>query len=236
MVVRSRIDTMDSASPCTSPAGQIPATLIRQTIRHLDFRHVLKVRGISKAWRDAVQVVRPLRFPAAYHLPVELVQQILVLMSPVDFNNARRTCMAWYISSLNVPVLRKHLETMGFSKTDPGIVESKNPTYLSMRLSRECSLGADGSGRCGLRNVAVFDLSEMATATTSHFTVSTCNSHVLLCDGCVVHAYRLQSKGQELVEFVATIICPRRVIAVSMDTRSGRYSVAVLLVNYSDCL
>lgn len=225
--------TMVSASPSTSPASQIPAALIRHTVRYLDFKHVLKARGVSKAWNDAVQAVRPLRFPAVYHLPAELVQQILALVSPADFNNARRTCRAWYVSSLSAPLLRNQLETIGFCKTDPGISDSKNPVYLSMRLFRECSLGADGSGKCDLRNVAVLDLSETVTASTSHFTVSMCSSHVLLCDGCVVHVYRLQPNSREFIEFATTIICPRRVIAVSMDTSSGRYSVTVLLVSGS---
>jgi len=209
--------------------GRFPMAAFQYFVRFLDFQDVLMARGVSRAWRNALQVVRPLRFPAVYYLPTELLQQIYKLTTPEGFNNARRTCRAWYISSINVSIQRHHLGIMGFS-TDPLVKRSKKTLYLSRRLARECSLGSDGSGKCDLHNVGVLDLSDIASAASVHFTVSMCGSHALLCEGCVVYVYRLQPNVENLMEFMACIVCPRRALAVSMDTSSKRYSVAILLV------
>lgn len=90
-----------------------------------------------------------------HYLPAELGQQILALVSGV----------VRFVAERFGPSDR--LETVGFCKTDPGIRDSKNPVYLSMRLFRGCSLGTDGSEKCGLRGVEVLDLSEAATAPAS---------------------------------------------------------------------
>jgi hypothetical protein len=210
---------------------QLPPIPLDRLIKFLDFRDVLSVRGVSRAWRDAIHAIKPLRFPAVFFLPVEIIQQIMWLTSPSDFEKARRTCRAWYASSLNVAVLRYHLDSMGFGNTDPDIKDSQNPVHLSRRLSRERSLAGDESGTCGLRNSVILELSDILTSPISHFTVSTCGTHALLCDGCVVYVYRFQSNGPDFLEPVATIVCPRRALAVSMDTSSRRYSVAILLVS-----
>ena len=67
------------------------------------------------------------------------------------------------------------------------------------------------------------------------FTSSVCGKYLLIIEGCVIHVFRLfdrepkfQSHGGHL-EQLASIICPRRVIAVSMDATRERYAVAALL-------
>lgn len=82
-----------------------------------------------------------------------------------------------------------------------------------------------------MRNTAVVDLGELVLSERVQFTVSICGSHVMLSDGCVIHVYRLNPESEELLEFVSTVVCPRRVLAVSMDTSSKRFSVAILLVS-----
>lgn len=213
----------------SSPAERLPVEFFRYFIQSLDFQDVLTARRVSRKWRDALQVVRPLKFPAVYRLPIEVLQHIFTFAMPGDFNNARRVCRAWYVSSLDVSLQQGHLKSIGFS-TDPLVRGSKNPLYLARRLARECSLGADGSGRSGLRNVAILDLSDVASTDFANLTVSVCGSYALLCEGCVVHVYRLWPYIKSSVESVARIVCPRRVLAVSMDTSRKRYSVAILLV------
>ncbi|KAI5795219.1 hypothetical protein EDC01DRAFT_77171 [Geopyxis carbonaria] len=203
---------------------------------YLNHKRLLKTRRVSKAWKSAVECVRPLKFPTVYYLPVELIQQILLLSSASSFENARKTCRAWYYSSLETFLLQHHLNSMGFSRSDPLVCVSKNPVYLSRRLSRECSLGSDGSGKCRIRKAAVLDMSEMATTEIVNFTVSKCGSHVLLSEGCIVYVYRIEPGSDTLMEFVASIVCPRRVLAVSMDTSNMRYSVAILLVWKFACI
>ena len=75
-----------------------------------------------------------------------------------------------------------------------------------------------------------------------HFTVSLCNQFVLLADGCTIYIYRLRGEFPSKSSFQAkrdshgghlspltSIICPRRVLAVSMDTSSRRFAIAALL-------
>ncbi|KAL7270190.1 hypothetical protein RUND412_007109 [Rhizina undulata] len=208
---------------------ELPETIISRILYYLDHQSLLKCRLLNRSWNQIHGSHRPLKFPAFYRLPVELIQMILKFASPTDFNIARRLCKSWYISSLELSILHKPLKELGFYYTDPWIRSSTNPLYLSSRLSRECSLGAGGSGTCGLRNTAVIDLSELAATTTVHFTVSTCGYYALLSEGCVVYVYRLRATSESLMEFAASVICPRRVLAVSMDTSSGRFAIAILL-------
>lgn len=68
-----------------------------------------------------------------------------------------------------------------------------------------------------------------------HFTVSVCCKFLLVTDGCLIYIYALrdsiptsQPHGGHLSP-VTTVICPHRVLAVSMDTSSHRFAVAALL-------
>ena len=71
------------------------------------------------------------------------------------------------------------------------------------------------------------------------FTVSTCGKFLMVTHGCLVYIYELNCSHSydETVEDrqngalrpVTSVICPRRVLACSMDTSSHRYAIAVLL-------
>jgi hypothetical protein len=71
------------------------------------------------------------------------------------------------------------------------------------------------------------------------FTVSTCGKLLMVAHGCLVYIYELNcsSNDDEIIEGrqngalspVTSVICPRRVLACSMDTSSHRYAIAVLL-------
>ncbi|MCJ1404607.1 hypothetical protein MMC11_007833 [Xylographa trunciseda] len=73
------------------------------------------------------------------------------------------------------------------------------------------------------------------TSAALHFTVSVCGKFVLAVDGCLIYIYRLSGHGSSasvrggILEPVASVICPKRVLAVSMDTSNKRYAVAALL-------
>ncbi|SLM33982.1 F-box domain [Lasallia pustulata] len=75
-----------------------------------------------------------------------------------------------------------------------------------------------------------------------HFTVSVCNRFVLVTDNCTIYIYRLRDHPPSTSNFAPThpshrphltpltsVICPRRVLAVSMDTSSQRFAIAALL-------
>ncbi|KAI9812508.1 MAG: hypothetical protein M1832_000402 [Thelocarpon impressellum] len=71
------------------------------------------------------------------------------------------------------------------------------------------------------------------------FTVSVCGNYLMALDGCKIYVYQLRNvdgarnpRRPEIDEFpwpVTRIVCPREVLAVSMDTSSQRYAVAILL-------
>ena len=69
-----------------------------------------------------------------------------------------------------------------------------------------------------------------------HFTVSVCHNFVLITQGRLIYVYSLRDGGSSIsykhggkISRVTTIICPHRVLAVSMDTSSQRFAVAALL-------
>ena len=68
-----------------------------------------------------------------------------------------------------------------------------------------------------------------------HFTVSICNNFLLVTEGCIIYIYSLRADLLQPLQpggylsLMTTIICPHRVLAVSMDTSSDRFAVAGLL-------
>lgn len=71
------------------------------------------------------------------------------------------------------------------------------------------------------------------------FTVSTCAKFLMVAHGCLVSIYELNQshkidddmdgKVSGDLRPVTSVICPRRVLACSMDTSSHRYAIAVLM-------
>lgn len=210
---------------------RLPELIFTRIILLLDHNSLLNARATARLWLEACDRHCQLRFSPLYRLPVELIQQILAFTFPSSFNAARHVCRAWHLSALEPSLLRLQLKSLGFYHADHAVRNSQSSRYLSTRLSREFSLWAGGSGICGLRKTTVIDLSNLAATSTVHFTVSICGSYALLSEGCVVYVYRLQATIGSRIEFVASVICPRRVLAVSMDTSSRRFAIAILLVS-----
>lgn len=213
------------------PLG-LPESIFTHIVSHLDHSSMLNTRVTAKSCFAVCAKYRPLRFRPFYRLPVELIQLILGFTCPSSFNAARHICRAWSLSALEASLLRAQLRTLGFYNADVTVQHSQNTLYLSTRLSREFSLGADRLNAHGLRNTVIIDMSELAATDMIHFTVSICGSYALLSEGCVVYVYRLRAMAETCIEFVASVVCPRRVLAVSMDTSSRRFAIAILLVCY----
>ena len=132
---------------------------------------------------------------------------------------------------------------------------------LSKRLTTECSLAPNwkvtelaeegSTGTSAMRTphnhtpmlTSKIDFSELAKGSVSNdedpplqFTVSVCQSYLLIAKDRSVHVYSLiPVDGNPPHEYggcfrpVTSIECPERVLAVSMDTSSGRFAVAALL-------
>ncbi|MCJ1391137.1 hypothetical protein MMC18_003999 [Xylographa bjoerkii] len=73
------------------------------------------------------------------------------------------------------------------------------------------------------------------TGAALHFTVSVCGKFVLVVEGCLIYIYRLYGPERSasihvgFLQPFTSVICPKRVLAVSMDASSQRYAVAALL-------
>lgn len=201
-------------------------------------------------------------------LPTEIIQQIFYMLTPVDFNSARRICRVWFISSLELSVLKAVSNRGGWSRCvqrDLAVNQALAPVYrindewvVSKRLARECTLGPDWTGngvsdddnqhsspkKSGFVYTSTIDFTDvpvphLATGSTGTiFTVSACGKFLMAANGCLVYIYELDRSHDPRyisnarpgsLRPVTSIICPRRVLACSMDTSSRRYAIAVLL-------
>lgn len=158
------------------------------------------------------------------------------------------------LCSLDVSLLTLMLKRGGWwSGVEAELRHAKRSRYrpeawfLSRRLSRECALSAGWTGngvddpdtRNGFPKVLFesthVDFGDLATGypgaggTQSGglvFTVSVCGRFLLVADGGIIYVYELL--GNELTARTV-VVCPRRVLAMSMDASGGRYAVAALL-------
>ncbi|TKA73223.1 hypothetical protein B0A49_04892 [Cryomyces minteri] len=128
------------------------------------------------------------------------------------------------------------------------------PNYewlTSRRISRECALESGWTGN-GIREApfqspqhphrpsaialtAVTDFADLSSGYAGlqgrHnagliFTVSVCGGYVLVAEGGIVHVYAINGKD---IRPITSVICPKRVLAMSMDASSKRFAIAALL-------
>lgn len=118
---------------------------------------------------------------------------------------------------------------------------------MSKRIARECALGPDSRlSRNGMAlcHITTIDFTEIEVhypgpdLASTTFTVSSCGKFLMAANGCLVYIYELNryhrvpsatTPHPGLLRPVTSIICPRRVLACSMDTSSQRYAIAILL-------
>lgn len=187
-------------------------------------------------------------------VPNEVLHQIFRYLGPKDFNSARRACSKWMFSSLDYSLLALMLKRGGWWSgiraelraqqqfRPPGIGGNSDAWFLSCCLARECALssrwkgnGTDGNNSKVLFETVHVDFGDLATehpgANSSQsggliLTVSICNKFVLVADGGLIYVYELVGNN---LRALTSIICPRRVLAMSMDGSSRRYTIAALL-------
>ena len=121
------------------------------------------------------------------------------------------------------------------------------PDWTGDGLSKTLSSSDTGSNHAGIALTSEIDFSELSTGyhpsrigksqqgSAVHFTVSVCGRYLLVAEGCLIYVYSLRDStsishryGGHL-SLVTTVICPHRVLAVTMDTSSQRFAVAALL-------
>jgi hypothetical protein len=111
---------------------------------------------------------------------------------------------------------------------------------LSRRLSRQCALASGWTGngleaRQAIVESSQVDFTELMNGHSAAsgeqsrglvFSTSVCGRYLLLARDTLIYIYSL---WRGWLEPVTTVICPRRVLSVSMDASKGRYAVAAIL-------
>jgi hypothetical protein len=195
----------------------------------------------------ALSAAAPPKFPASYHLPVEIVQHVYNYLGPKDFNAARHTCRNWMRASLDKKLLVAMLSRGGWlSNTEnsvhaarfvvsqaPGTVTQSEEWSLSRYLARQCALSSGWTGnglgtRSALVEGSMIDFAELANGHAGGliFATSLCSRFLCIARETVIYIYELESGHPAPV---TSVVCPRRVLEMSMDVSAGRHAVAALL-------
>ncbi|OAL06826.1 hypothetical protein IQ06DRAFT_204093, partial [Phaeosphaeriaceae sp. SRC1lsM3a] len=177
-----------------------------------------------------------------HELPLEIIQQIFGYLSPLDFNAARHSCRTWMRASLDVNIIKVMLIRGGWSndtKTTCAATESQAWPY-SRYLSRQCALMAGWTGNgfdhtAAIAEASNIDLTELSNGYDVSngeqyggllYSISNCGDFVLIARDTLVEVYGLWAGTLLLVN---RLVCPRRVLCMSMDASSGCHAVALLL-------
>ncbi len=121
-------------------------------------------------------------------------------------------------------------------------------TSLDYDAAQDPSLTASSQARhmVGLKATTRIDFSDLSSGyggdkqegAAVHLTVSACGEYILVAEGCMIYIYKLGGESTTpaggdsattSLTAITSIVCPRRVLAVSMDTSSQRFAVAALL-------
>jgi hypothetical protein len=248
----------ETADLWTAPGrSHLDACLADVLQPYLSFATRKALRGTCRAWYAAIDLIEPVPFPVAYRTPNEILQQIYKYLGPKDFNAARHTCRNWMRASLNKIMLAVMLQRGGWWSSVEANLQKRSHIathgqstalmseewFLSRRLSRECALSSGWTGN-GLHfarsNKVVVEVSDTDFTDLSNgysdpdgrkggglvFTTSICGQFLLVSRGTLIYVYEI--RGALLVP-VTSVVCPRRVLSMSMDVSSGRYAVAALL-------
>ncbi|RYO57438.1 hypothetical protein AA0116_g7943 [Alternaria tenuissima] len=241
-VVRNRLHSVRN-NP-TSPVCTFAALLSP----YLDTATWSALRLTNRAWYLALGVAAPPTFPSSYHLPVEILHHVYDYLSPKDFNAVRHTCQHWMRASLDKKLLTTMLRRGGWlsgaedtncrarsvsSHPIADTVSQSKEWLLSRHLSRQCALSSGWTGngldtRVAITERSEVDFSELANGYAGGlvFATSLCSRFVCVARETLIYIYDLDN-GVPVP--ITSVICPRRVLEVSMDVSSGRHAIAALL-------
>jgi hypothetical protein len=187
-------------------------------------------------------------------MPFEIVQQIFTYLGPKDFNAARHTCRNWMRASLDKSLLQVMLTRGGWWSSAADDLEKRKRSsnrnarpflqseewLLSRNLSRQCALTSDWTGngldvRPPIVETCDTDFTELANGSFSSntdnngnlvFSASVCGRFILAAKDTLIYVYDMRN-GSLLP--ISSVVCPRRVLSMSMDTSADRHAVAALL-------
>ncbi|KAI9367984.1 hypothetical protein BJX61DRAFT_546973 [Aspergillus egyptiacus] len=156
-------------------ASAIPPAVARKLLDFVPKESRRSLRLTCRAWAQAIDEFTPLSLPTANTLPPEILIQIFYLLSPRDFDNARRTCSQWMRASLHERLLESMLKRAGWwdswlwdkrnrhdSSEDPN--HESTAWKMSKRFSTECILSGRKMNveRSGFLTTSVVDFSQLS--------------------------------------------------------------------------
>lgn len=224
------------------------STFASLLLPHLDTSAYKALRLTNRAWYLALCVAAPPISSKSFHLPVEILHCIYNYLGPKDFNAARHTCRDWMRASLDKNLLITMLSRGGWLSTidnkaftncpatqypADSTTPSSEEWLLSCRISRECALAPGWTGN-GFTTGAVFaksfevDFTELTDGFANGiiFASSLCSRFLCVARGALIYIYNLE-RGHPVP--ITSVVCPRRVLAISMDVSCGRHAIAALL-------
>ncbi|KAF2655351.1 hypothetical protein K491DRAFT_429898 [Lophiostoma macrostomum CBS 122681] len=224
---------------------------------YLEFASWKALRLTCRSWHSAFTLAAPPKFPPSYNVPTEILQHVYGYLGPLDFNCCRRVCRDWMRASLNKNLLVAMLKRGGWWNSADSAFQRREQRidvvseldqlgeewFLSRLLARECSLCSGWTGN-GLdmcppyRAIAAVSQTNFADLASGYsdtperhnsglvFTTSVCGRLLLVARETLVYVYELSGTT---LRPVTSVVCPRRVLSMSMDISSGRNAVAALL-------
>ncbi|PVH97805.1 hypothetical protein DM02DRAFT_657963 [Periconia macrospinosa] len=201
----------------------------------------------------------PSKNAISHLIPHELLWLIYHYLGPQDFNSARHTCRTWIRASLDRRLLLKMLRRGGWENNTESDSDNKdarkrrNPStkfieevqFLSWRLASEYAILPSRARKESLQSKSPFmdtshiDFADLGNgaANNAHdlgssknicllFNISVCGRYLLVARDTIIYVYELRKKDMVAL---TSVICPRRVLSMTMDASSGRDAVAALL-------
>ncbi|KAL2001068.1 hypothetical protein VTN02DRAFT_2258 [Thermoascus thermophilus] len=161
-------DIPDGATPRAAP--DVPPAVVKRLLRFIPSQTRQSLRLTCKTWSRAIDRAMPRAPPAANIVPAEILFQIYAMLSPRDFDNARRTCSQWMRVSLDRDLLEGMLKRAGWWDAWQRDCQTDRPSddslvwRLSRRFSTECLLSGRKTNveRAGFLTTAVVDFSGLS--------------------------------------------------------------------------
>jgi hypothetical protein len=224
---------------------------------YLDAASWKALRLTCRSWHSALTLAAPPKFPPSYNVPTEILHHVYDYLGPLDFNCCRRVCRDWMRASLNKKLLVTMLKRGGWWDGAESALQRRQQRldltaeadqtseewFLSRIIARECSLCAGWTGN-GLDRSSLYraivevsqtDFADLASGYSDPperhssglvFTTSVCGKLLLVAKETLIYVYELLGTA---LRPITSVVCPRRVLSMSMDVSSGRNAVAALL-------
>jgi len=214
----------------TPPVCRVPTEILSKIYTHLDPNDFNAARHTCRAWMITSVEERLLNLMLRRGGWSRAAEADLDLQEDCEGRALKGTNKEWLLSKRLATEcsLRPHWTGIG---QFPLSAEASTGGFapLSITLSTDFSELSDGyngynpEGDCKHRPAL-------------HFTVSVCSKFLLVAEGCLVYIYSIEDRQTAVrlnngyLSLLTTVVCPHRVLAVSMDTSSQRFAIAALLV------